>query len=64
MQNVALDSRENGAGGVITGETGLAHTGTIVDNKGSNLVLPGGVSDVWDVRSPMEAHIVAFYLSV
>jgi hypothetical protein len=27
---------ENSSGSVITGETGLAHTGTIVDNEGSN----------------------------
>ena len=29
---------ENCAGGIISGETGLAHAGTVIDNKGSNFV--------------------------
>jgi hypothetical protein len=29
---------ENSAGGIISGETGLAHAGTVIDNKGSNFV--------------------------
>jgi hypothetical protein len=33
------DGREDGAGSVITGKTGLAHTGTIVHNQGSNFVV-------------------------
>ena len=34
------NSREDSSGSVVTGETGLAHTGTIVDNEGSDFVLP------------------------
>ena len=30
--------REDSAGSVITGETGLAHAGTVVNNQGSNFV--------------------------
>ena len=35
-----VDLREDSSWSVITGETGLAHTGTIVDNEGSDFVLP------------------------
>ena len=28
------NGRENGSGSIITGETGLAHTGTVVDHEG------------------------------
>jgi hypothetical protein len=34
------NSREDSSWSVVTGETGLAHTGTIVDNEGSDFVLP------------------------
>ena len=37
------DGREDGAGGVISCETGLAHTGSIVDNQGSNFVVTHSV---------------------
>jgi hypothetical protein len=30
------DSREDGSRSIITGETGLAHTGTVVDNEGGD----------------------------
>ena len=30
---------EDSPGGVITGETGLAHAGAIVDNKSSNVLV-------------------------
>ena len=33
------DGGEDGTGGVITSETGLAHTGSIVDHKGLNFVV-------------------------
>jgi hypothetical protein len=33
------NGRENSAGRIITGETGLAHTGAIVDDEGSNFFL-------------------------
>jgi hypothetical protein len=29
---------EDGTGGIVTGETGFAHTGTIIDNKSLNFV--------------------------
>jgi hypothetical protein len=31
--------REDGSGGVVTGESGLAHAGAIVNNKSSNFVV-------------------------
>jgi hypothetical protein len=35
----ATDNRgENSTGGIITGKTGLAHTGTVINNEGSNFV--------------------------
>lgn len=54
---------ENSAGGIISGETGLAHAGTVIDNKGSNFVFllvvasykrENGLVDwteIWDARS-------------
>ena len=33
------DRWEDGAGSVVSGETGLAHTGSIVDNKGCYFVV-------------------------
>uniref|UniRef100_A0A1Y1KA12 Uncharacterized protein n=1 Tax=Photinus pyralis TaxID=7054 RepID=A0A1Y1KA12_PHOPY len=36
------NGRENSSGSVITGETGLAHTRTIVDDESGNLFLHGG----------------------
>ena len=29
---------EDGAGSIVSGESGLAHSGTVVNNKGSNFV--------------------------
>jgi hypothetical protein len=37
VARAANNGRENGAGGVVTSKTGLAHTGTVVNNEGSNL---------------------------
>ena len=41
----ADDGGEDGAGGVVTGETSLAHVGAIVHNQGNSLVIThvGGV---------------------
>jgi hypothetical protein len=42
----ADDGRKDGTGSVITGETGLAHTGTVVNNQGLDFVVShceGGV---------------------
>ena len=32
----ADDGREDGARGVVTGETGLAHAGAVIDNQGGD----------------------------
>merc|ERR1719473_147269 len=37
VARAANNGRENGAGSVVTSKTGLAHTGTVVNNEGSNL---------------------------
>lgn len=54
---------ENSTGSIISGETGLAHAGTVIDNKGSNFVFllvvasykrENGLVDwieIWNVRS-------------
>ena len=39
MTGSADDRGEDGPGGVITGETGLAHAGAIVDNQSGNLLV-------------------------
>lgn len=39
MSRSSHDGGEHGSGGIITSKPGLAHTGTIVDNKCSNVVL-------------------------
>jgi len=39
MARPADDRRENGAGGVIPGESGLAHTGSIVDYERGNFLV-------------------------
>jgi len=36
VTGTANNGGEDGAGGIVTGETGLAHTRTVVDNKSSN----------------------------
>lgn len=41
MTGTTDDGRENSSGRIITGETGLAHTGAIVDDEGSNFFLHG-----------------------
>jgi hypothetical protein len=33
VTGTADDGREDGAGSIITGETGLAHTGAVINNK-------------------------------
>ena len=39
MTGAADDGGENSPGGVVSGETGLAHTGAIVHNKSGNVVV-------------------------
>jgi hypothetical protein len=39
VTGTADNGRENRAGRIITGETGLAHAGAIVDNEGGNFFL-------------------------
>jgi hypothetical protein len=34
VAGAAHNGGEDGAGGIVTSETGLAHTGTVVDNEG------------------------------
>jgi hypothetical protein len=41
MTGATDNGRENSAGRIITGETGLAHTRTIVDDEGGNFFLHG-----------------------
>jgi hypothetical protein len=36
------NGRENSSGRIVTGETGLAHTRTIVNDESGNLFLHGG----------------------
>jgi len=36
------NGREDSTGSVITGETGFAHAGTIVNNESSNLIIHVG----------------------
>jgi hypothetical protein len=33
------NGRKDGSGSIITGETGLAHTGSVIADKGSNFVI-------------------------
>ena len=37
MTGTSDDGGEHGTGSIVSGETGLAHTGSIVDDKGSNI---------------------------
>ena len=37
MSGASNDGGEDGPGGVITGETGLAHAGAIVNDKSGNV---------------------------
>merc|ERR1711917_213230 len=39
VTRAADDGREDGAGSVVTGEAGLAHSGSIVDNNRSDLIV-------------------------
>ena len=39
MPGATDDRGEDGAGSVISGESGLAHSGAIVHNEGSNFVV-------------------------
>ena len=39
VARTADDGREDGAGSVISGETGLAHTGSIVHNQRRNIIV-------------------------
>lgn len=38
MSGSTDDGGENSSGSVITGETGLAHTGSVIDNEGNSFV--------------------------
>merc|ERR1719362_176063 len=42
MPGASNDGGEDGPGGVITGEAGLAHAGAIVDDKSSNVLVTHG----------------------
>jgi hypothetical protein len=37
MARASNDGREDGAWGIVSGEAGLAHTGTIVNDQSGNL---------------------------
>jgi hypothetical protein len=39
MPGAADDGREDGTGGVVSGEAGLAHAGAVVNDQSSNLVV-------------------------
>jgi hypothetical protein len=39
MAGASNNGGEDSPGGVITGETGLAHAGAIVDNQSSNILV-------------------------
>ena len=39
MPGASHDGREHGPGRVVSGESGLAHTGAIVHNKSGNVVV-------------------------
>jgi len=39
MTGPSDDGREDGAGSVISGETGFAHAGTVVDNQRGNIIV-------------------------
>lgn len=41
MSGATHDGWEDGTGGIIPGETGLAHTGAIVNNERSNIIIHG-----------------------
>jgi hypothetical protein len=42
MTGPTNNGRENSPGRIITGETGLAHTRTIVDDEGGDFFFHGG----------------------
>eukprot|EP00053_Salpingoeca_punica_P013702 m.123980 g.123980 ORF g.123980 m.123980 type:complete len:429 (+) comp16274_c1_seq2:170-1456(+) len=53
----AADNRgEDGAGGIVTGETGLAHAGAVVDDQSSNLAVAHDWFWVW--REELEHGVV------
>jgi hypothetical protein len=39
MTGTADDGREDGAGSIVTGETGLNHSGTVVNDKSLNVLI-------------------------
>jgi hypothetical protein len=41
VARAANNGGEHGAGSVVTGETGLAHTGAVVNHEGLNFVIHG-----------------------
>lgn len=41
MSGATHDGREDSTGGIVPGKTGLAHTGTIVNNERSNIIIHG-----------------------
>lgn len=47
MSGAAHDRWEDSTGGIVPGETGLAHTGTIVNNKRGNIIIHGWL---WEKR--------------
>ncbi|KAH6652215.1 hypothetical protein BKA67DRAFT_573328 [Truncatella angustata] len=50
---------ENSSGSIITGETGLAHTRTIVDDEGSNLLFHfGGLRSRRNVKKKKRRNAV------
>jgi len=39
MARAAYDGGEDGAGSVISGESGLAHTGSVVNDQSGNIIV-------------------------
>jgi hypothetical protein len=48
MTGTTDDRREDSTGSIITGETGLAHAGSIVDNEGSNFLCAQKLRSAFD----------------
>jgi hypothetical protein len=46
----SYDGREDGARGVVTGESGLAHTGAVVNNESLDIIITHG----WLLRFVVE----------
>ncbi len=41
MSGAADDGGEDSSGSIVTGEPGLAHTGAVVNNQSSNIIIHG-----------------------